>query len=494
MTVATKRIDSFEGQFEHVIDQPKNNTSGRCPYCGTPGTWKAQGKTKGAYGITKNFYIGMPYKEKGAVIRYLECEKIFRMDELAEEDGLKMAGAGERCTLIEVARMYVEEGSKRIQTDYHKYSHYSGENFWDDCNLCGMNNIPVNSAVVHEGTWKMLEGTVLQYSGAQQFAKEYREIKLMDYMKRYMEYPQLEMITKMGLYGVAKSMTDCRIGIISQQYAKKPEDFLGIRKERIKLLIRKKGDISYLDAMKTERRMGQNWTEKELEMVKETGIGREDLELALEHMSMKQLVNRIEQYSGVNIEVEGELCSKAAVNVRSAARTYFDYLRMRQQRGYDLDNQIFLHPRNLQRAHDQMVLEINREEIEKRDNEVEEKYPNIKKNYRKLRNRYFYEDEDYLIRPAQSAQEITWEGRSLHHCVGGNTYLSRHNKGESVILFLRKKDSPETPYITVEIQGTKILQWYGAYDRKPDEENMGRWLKEYRQKLEEKEIMIAAAV
>lgn len=66
-------------------------------------------------------------------------------------------------------------------------------------------------------------------------------------------------------------------------------------------------------------------------------------------------------------------------------------------------------------------------------------------------------------------------------------YLSRHSKGDSVILFLRKISDKDMPYITVEIKGTKILQWYGAYDKKPDEAMVRAWLNTYVAELEKRE-------
>ena len=42
---------------------------------------------------------------------------------------------------------------------------------------------------------------------------------------------------------------------------------------------------------------------------------------------------------------------------------------------------------------------------------------------------------------------------------------------------MRKKG--DIPYITVEISATKILQWYGEYDRKPDEAKNEKWLDDY---------------
>lgn len=79
------------------------------------------------------------------------------------------------------------------------------------------------------------------------------------------------------------------------------------------------------------------------------------------------------------------------------------------------------------------------------------------------------------------------EGRTLHHCVGGDNYLSKHNKGTTAILFLRKEKTPDTPYITIEIKGTEIRQWYGAHDKKPKQEFFDRFLKDYTAQLKNRE-------
>ena len=165
--------------------------------------------------------------------------------------------------------------------------------------------------------------------------------------------------------------------------------------------------------------------------------------------------------------------------IKHTATTYFDYLSMRTQLGYDMSNTVYQRPRNLEVAHNKMMAEIDKKQVDRRMLEVAERYPLIRKNYRKLRKRYFFEDENFIIRPARSAEEIVQEGRILHHCVGGDSYLNKHNDQKSIILFLRFKEEQETPYITVEIEGERIVQWYGAHDRKPDEKNMQKWLDAY---------------
>ena len=200
---------------------------------------------------------------------------------------------------------------------------------------------------------------------------------------------------------------------------------------------------------------------------------------------MAKLINKIEKYTGCQIpEHIGETWSECTEdNIRRITRLWFDYIHMRSDRGYNLRNQIFLFPRDLNRAHAQMVLETNKAKMEQRGKEADERFPKIKENYRRLRNSYFFEDDKYLIRPARSAREIVEEGRILHHCVGGDNYLNKHNNGESTILFLRKQENPKEPYITVEIRNDRILQWYGIKDTKPDKENIEKWLYKYTEML-----------
>lgn len=81
------------------------------------------------------------------------------------------------------------------------------------------------------------------------------------------------------------------------------------------------------------------------------------------------------------------------------------------------------------------------------------------------------------------------EGRILHHCVGGDSYLGKHNDGQTYILMLRFAKEPEIPYITVEIERDthRLIQWYGAHDRKPDKEHMQKWLDDYVGHLKQKD-------
>ena len=470
-----KTGDSFESCFYKKIEEPREKFFGTCGLCGAYGTYKPQGKAKNTYSMETHVFKSDRYKEKGAVIRYVQLEKKFILDEMVDEKGEPvMTGAFEELSGIEIARTYID--GKKVQTDYHKQNPYTGIDFWDDCNLYGMSNIKVEEAPLYPGFSKNLEGTILQYSAIELYEKEMGRVNAREYMVRYMETPQIEMLVKLNLFSIVEKLLKCHYGIVADNTAERPDKFLGIRKERVKMLMEKKGEESILDILKIEKRMNQNWTEEQIRNLAEIGANQGQIERAMKFMNIQKILNTIANYAGCQY---GTGCSNAIDRLRHTATTYFDYLYMREQLGYNLQNTVYQKPKNLEVAHNKMMNEIDKEKMDKRLMEVAENYPMIRKNYRKLRNRYFYEDDNFIIRPARSAEEIVQEGRILHHCVGGDNYLTKHNAMETVILLLRFKENPEIPYITIEIQEERILQWYGAHDKKPDEKNMKKWIDAY---------------
>ena len=356
------------------------------------------------------------------------------------------------------------------------------KDFWDDCNLYGLANISISAGQIMAETYEEMKGTMFRYSALQEYAKNVREVNPIEYLERYSQIPQIEVLVKLGLTDVVEKLVKCYYGIVADENARRPDQFLGIRKERVKQLIRKKGDTHLLGVMQMEKRQGQNWTDEQVEHLAETDLSGTQVEMATRYMTLQKLLNRIEKYSGCEYGTE---CSSASARIRHTATTYADYLSMRINLGYDLNNTVYQQPQDLEAEHNKMVMETNKEEMDKHLKEVAECYPEIRHVYRGLRNKYLYEDDKYIIRPARSAEEIVMEGRLLHHCVGGDTYLGRHNTGKTYILMLRFKAEPDVPYITVEIdaKNPRILQWYGDKDKKPDEKNMQSWLNTWLMKL-----------
>lgn len=472
---------SYESQFQKHIDEPREGKYGECPMCGAFGMYKCQGKIKGEYSEKIHLFLGQKYKEDGVVLRYVEIEKAWTLGFIKGNDGPEMYNAAEELSGVEVARAYFEPG-KKVQIDYHKHDWYRNEDYWDDCNLYGLANIEIKAAPIMPETYEELKNTVFRYSGLKEYAAQVKEVNPIRYLQTYQKTPQMEMLAKMGLSETAEAVNDGHVGIVVDASAKRLDAFLGIRAERVKKLIEEKGNLRLLRVLQIEKSLEQHWTEEQVDHLRETGLDIAHIAFVLNYMTTQKLLNRIEKYAGC---AYGTDYGKGATRIRNTEIMYIDYLIMREKRGYDLNNSVYQQPRDLRGAHAQMVAETTREEVKKRLKETEEKYPNIKKRYRGLRKEYCYEDAAYLIRPARSAEEIVMEGRILHHCVGGDGYLSKHNEGKSYILMLRFRKEPETPYITVEInpEQKEIVQWYGEKDTKPDEKNIQIWLDAWLKKL-----------
>lgn len=472
---------SYESQFQKHTEEPREGKSGKCPMCGAVGTYKCQGKIKGEYSKKIHLFLGQRYKEDGAVLRYVEIEKAWTLGFIEGNDGPEMYNAAEELSGVEVARAYFESG-KKVQIDYHKHDLYRNEDFWDDCNLYGLANIDIKAATIMPETYEELKNTIFRYSGLKEYDEQAQEVNPIRYLQNYQKTPQIEILAKLGLSEIVKGINEGRTGIIVDASAKRLDALLGIRRERTKKLIEEKGDARLLRVLQIEKSLDQHWTEEQVNHLRETGLDIAHIAFVLNYMTIQKLLNRIEKYAGCAYETN---CGRAVANIRNTAIIYIDYLMMRERRGYDLHNTVYQQPRDLSAAHRQMVTETNREEVKKRLEETEERYENIKKRYRSLRKEYCYEDATYLIRPARSAEEIVMEGRILHHCVGGDNYLSKHNEGKSYILMMRYQKEPETPYITIEInpEQKRIAQWYGERDTKPDKEKIQSWLDNYLEKL-----------
>lgn len=138
----------------------------------------------------------------------------------------------------------------------------------------------------------------------------------------------------------------------------------------------------------------------------------------------------------------------------SVAGEYRDYLQECTQLGLDMGNREILFPKDLQAAHErtmeQVDFEKNRADQEKFQKAV------------KALEKYAWQKDGLLIRPARTQEELREEGAALHHCVGG--YAKRMADGETAIFFIRKADAPDTPYFTLELKKKRVIQCRTAHN------------------------------
>ena len=239
--VRWKAGESYESHFQRHVEVPQEGRTGICPLCGTSEHISVKERQRVATARGFIYSLARNTKKKGLVMRYLELEKEWQLELVAGDHGDEMHGAYEEMSGVEIARAYFEPG-KKVQIDYQKHDWYSGKDFWDDCNLYGNTNITIEAAPILPETYDEIKGTEFQYSALKEYAAVIGKVNPIEYFKRYEQTPQIEMLVKLGLFGVANELVNCRYGIVSNENARQPDIFLGIRKRTGKAANQSEGE------------------------------------------------------------------------------------------------------------------------------------------------------------------------------------------------------------------------------------------------------------
>lgn len=171
----------------------------------------------------------------------------------------------------------------------------------------------------------------------------------------------------------------------------------------------------------------------------------------------------------------------ASVSKADLHNWYADYLKMAGRADYDLNNRSVLFPKNIREAHDVVQDLLEEERLEENLKAADQRYKDIPRIEKKIRKQFTYSNGKYCIRPAKTNREIVKEGQQMHICVGNGSYAGQMEKGRTYILFLRKKEDPDTPFYTVEITPEfKIIQRHGKYNKEGSEvTEVDSFLKEF---------------
>ena len=452
---------------------PKRNDKTVCVKCKGE-TYYEWERIKGVSNEERWYFLYQLLQDGSVLVRIFECWS------------RKQQGTAQRIKTEEVERIFLIKG--QVKKMSYRYYCYTGKSAWVMENGKGYPGITMRDITVYPGWREVLEESELRYCPVDDiaetvFGRDFCNsiiLRRVNVLMAYVNNPALEMYHKMKMTKLVKMLV-WREGILGSVNRRKTtvEGQLRLKnRQNIKRLKEAKGDTEWLEILQYVEKNSCKWnTEQEGWIKYNWGLDHgKMLDVFLKYMTVQKLMNRVKKYrEQTNFYSD-----------RYVLREYRDYLKMREELGYDMKNEVFLYPRNLHEKHQEMVEEVNKIKDEKLIVEKKKEFFRIEKRYSSLCRKYQAVTAGYLIRPAKDAGEIIMEGRTLHHCVGRDMYLKKHNDGKSTILFLRKVGKPEEPYITIEIAGTKINQWYGINNTKPDKEIIDRLLEDYVKQLERK--------
>lgn len=465
---------SYESRAEKVVATPKQGLISRCEKCGISGKYQARERK-----IEENLtvYKADSYKD-GLVIREVSVLQRIRKGEKESYD------------YNEMTRLYITPTEEH--KDFCIYDGWTRECSWYDRNFSGMYSYQSTKGFLYEPSLVNIKKSAFKYCAIDRFLSKYPKSDIHGYFKAYRRYPQLEYLVKMQLWKLAEPLTANFYQTNDMDMvAARPEDMLGIQKKDIPYLVEQEGNITILNICRLQKQTGQQfemiycaWLYEILSVGYSSHRIYEQLLQIAEHMSIKRVINQLAKYVGYESpdDLEGDYPNRFGYHyLNERAGKYLDYLQMRIELGYDLSNNVYSKPRDLDAAHQEMVMQSDAKKIKEKSMTVDEKYTQIPKLIKQLSKVYMYKDEKYQIVIPKSASDIIEEGHVLHHCVGGDNYLRAHNRQTSTILFLRHSKNPDIRFVTIEIKKDHIVQWYGAYDKKTEETEVNKWLRTYRE-------------
>ena len=275
---------------------------------------------------------------------------------------------------------------------------------------------------------------------------------MVKYLAWYALQPQIEMAVKLDLMEIVADLV--QDGRKNHQFinwnAQRPNEFLRMSKQDARYFLNARMDLNDLKQWKT--------------IGKGMPIGRY-LSLAEQCGGTEKLkrIARCAEKAGAGLEravryVVGNVpkCGYAGYTIGDIIQYWEDYLTMAQKLDYDLTEETVAMPKDLKQRHDAAAAIIRHQGSE------EERKKYIKRK-RMLEKKYEFRLGELCILVPQSTEEIVQEGKTLHHCVGG--YADRHVRGETTILFLRKRKKQGRSFLTIEMNEYRgkvdILQIHG---------------------------------
>ncbi|EAC3539362.1 hypothetical protein CBA12_15395 [Listeria monocytogenes] len=228
--------------------------------------------------------------------------------------------------------------------------------------------------------------------------------------------------------------------------------------------------------------INKNWLKKNKSLLKKSDKSFNEImiQLYLETRNIKMIDNldRLIHYKQLK-KLPKEINLRKFINYLKEQKFsfdyYLDYIYMLQELETPLISDLIIFPKDIRKAHDDLVSVIGKLERELEEKEYEKRQKSLQK--------YEQEIDEFMFLVPKDLQEIVNEGNALHHCVGGKHYLDNHTKGNTNIIFIRQKEKVEKPYFTLEYKNQHVAQVQGKYNRETVPNDLQKAINKWEDKI-----------
>lgn len=283
------------------------------------------------------------------------------------------------------------------------------------------------------------------------------------YIYNWYKRPCMEQLIKTGLYKAAtdvlKSDNDRIIGYGVSPKETNIYDILNITKPVFKIARRRNLGLYDINYLRRFWEFDHTITETIFDQIR--NLGSMD--------AIFDIANRYNIPFVKIIEYIDSCYNNQCIERNEAIRLWADYLRMAKDMTYRLDNKNTKFPQSLKKEHDRATFsykvvqdEMNRKRF------VEQAKENQK---------YEYSFEKLMVKVPKTPEEIVEEGTNQKHCVA--SYVNRVREGDTVVAFIRYKETPNESYFTIEIKDDRIVQVRGYTNCAPTDPKLLEFLRKF---------------
>lgn len=278
----------------------------------------------------------------------------------------------------------------------------------------------------------VLNGTSFEYSTLWELAGAAVPFNIYKALLTYERRPQLEYLIKLKMYNLACGLIEHRLSVNGEETNIKK--FLGLNtQEQLDYVIKNNLNSSELDLYQAriKHNLPDTKAVKQLCSISRWyGQGLLD-----DVLSIMTADNFYAYYQ--------EQTKAKKIRFKDFCIDYKDHLRILKQLGADIHNTMYSKPKDFYALHSRLSAELKAQEKQVFDAQITAVYDAIHKLCE-------WSDEKYSVIMPSTAKAIVQEGIDQAHCVGN--YTERVARNESVILFVRRKETIDKSWYTMEIK------------------------------------------
>lgn len=394
---------------------------GRCKKCGKEIVYKSTGKIKTLSTDTYNCQL-LQLIPGGFVLRKFRCSRSYTYD----RDYRKP-----KHYIHEYKRLLYRSG----KIDAYEWGLYKGkESRW----------IPYDRSYIYK------EGPVyprtipavkrkIRQTGLFRMLERYPTISIEGYLRAEQSNPAIEKLVKLDCTRLPRELIEYDSCLLNKG-ATELTKILRLDRARLKRLREADGNTTYLEWLQTEKTADTIYPQRLFDYFSLWEIAPRNLDFIADKMTYEQICNYlIRQQAGT-------------MNADKLLTTWRDYLNMAERMKMDLDQEMIYKPKDLNHAHAELILALQKGKIKVQADQRRKQFPAAEAVLKTL-SKYEYEDQDYCIQVPSCIEDIIREGMVLNHCVHTcDFYFDRISRQETYLLFLRRTESRDTPWYTLEAE------------------------------------------